>query len=83
MWIPQTLYRILPLIYLLAGAALFAIFGLQLASTVSAVLLFSAAALTALWRYQHRDENADANQGPTPKEQWAERRARRTQNMPL
>ena len=80
MWIPQTLYKILPYIYMVAGVALFAIFGLQLASTVSAVLLFSAAALTALWRYQHRDESQ--GKGSSARAEWEERRARRTGNQP-
>lgn len=83
MWLPDSLYKVLPVIYAVAAGALLAALGLNnVIGTISAGLLFGASGLIILWRFQHRDETA-RKKGPSPKEQWAERRARRTGHMPL
>lgn len=75
MWIPGTVYKALPALYVAAGAGLIAAFGWGGVATLSAMLFFAAATTTLLWRFQHR---ADP---PPPvdkaREAWAERRARR------
>lgn len=75
MWIPDTLYRKLPMIYAATGATLIPAFGLNAPSVLSALLLVGAGTLTALWRYKHRQMPTDA--APTLKQEWAQRRAKR------
>ncbi len=50
MWIPDWLYRILPIIYATAAMGLLMIFKLNGPSLLSVGLLFTAALMTALWR---------------------------------
>ncbi len=79
MWIPDALYRKLPAIYAVAGAALIPAFGLNGPSVLSAALLVGAGALTALWRFKHR-QPAELP-ALTPKQEWAQRRAKRDQTL--
>ena len=50
MWIPEPLYRSMPLLYVAGGAATLALFGSHSPSALSSVLLFLAAAITYRWR---------------------------------
>ncbi len=81
MWLPELLYKVLPAIYAIAAAGLLAALGLNnVIGTISAGLLFAASGLIILWRFQHRDATA-RKKGPSPKDQWAERRARRPNHL--
>ncbi|TAK86580.1 MAG: hypothetical protein EPO09_19565 [Aquabacterium sp.] len=82
MWIPDSIYKRLPALYAVAGAALLPAFGLNGPSVVSAAMLVAAGALTALWRYKHRSA-AEAEATPTPKDEWAQRRERRLEEARL
>ena len=82
MWIPESLYKILPFIYALAGAALIPIFGFSGPSMCSAILLLAASVLTTLWRYRSQDDTP-APMAPSVREEWEKRKERRTENMPL
>lgn len=75
MWIPDTIYRKLPMIYTATGATLIPAFGLNAPSVLSAMLLIGAGVLTALWRFKHRQIPMDA--ALTLKQEWAQRRAKR------
>lgn len=82
MWIPESLYKVLPFIYAIAGAALIPIFGFSGPSLCSAILLLSAGILTSLWRYRNQED------APTPlassvRDEWEKRKENRTQSMPL
>jgi hypothetical protein len=81
MWIPDYLYKLLPFFYVLAGAALFPIFGFSGPSVGSALLLLTAGILTALWRYKH--QQVDKPAAPTARDQWEKRKNQRTESMPL
>jgi hypothetical protein len=50
MWLPDRLYRALPLIYAAGGAVTLALFGTRSPSALSSVLLFTAAVTTVVWR---------------------------------
>ncbi len=50
MWIPDPLYRKMPVLYAAAGAATVLLFGLRFPSVFSALLLFVAAVVTWRWR---------------------------------
>ena len=76
MWIPDSIYQKLPVLYVVAGAALLPAFGLNGPSVISAAMLVAAGVLTALWRYKHRSA-AEAENTTTPKDEWAQRRERR------
>lgn len=73
MWTPDWLYKRLPLVYALLGAALLLTFGLSGPIVLSALLLFGSAWLTAMWRR----ERAIENRASRFEEEWAQRRARR------
>lgn len=77
-WIPEPIYKTLPAAYTVAGVALLAAFGLDGPAALSALMLFSAAGLTAWWRYQHREdiEPEVPLAQSRAKEEWAQRRAR-------
>ncbi|RZI82946.1 MAG: hypothetical protein EOP38_14340 [Rubrivivax sp.] len=81
MWIPDSLYKLLPFIYALAGAALFPIFGFSGPSVGSAILLFAAAILTAMWRLRGLREKQP--QPLSARDEWEKRKVRRTESMPL
>jgi hypothetical protein len=82
MWIPDWIYRKQPLIYVAAGLGLLMAFGLVGPVVLSAGLLFAAAALTTLWRAQHRIEpELEADPTTILREEWEERRARRIESM--
>ena len=66
MWIPDWLYRILPIIYATTAMSLLMIFGLNGPSLLSVVLLFTAATLTALWRREERDAKAASPKAKRP-----------------
>lgn len=82
MWIPEALYKLLPFIYALAGAALIPIFGFSGPSMLSAILLLAASVLTMLWRYRPQDDAPKA-MPPSVRDEWEKRKERRTENMPL
>lgn len=82
MWIPDSLYKVLPFIYALAGAALIPIFGFSGPSMLSAILLLTASVLTTLWRYRNLEET-QATHTPSQRDEWEKRKDRRTENMPL
>ncbi|MEQ1805643.1 MAG: hypothetical protein ABL900_09720 [Burkholderiaceae bacterium] len=50
MWIPDPLYRKMPVLYAAGGAVTVALFGMQSPSVLSALLLFGAAVVTWRWR---------------------------------
>ena len=52
MWIPERLYRRLPVLYAAGGALTVLLFGLELPSALSALLLFAAAGVTWGWRHK-------------------------------
>lgn len=81
MWIPESLYKVLPFIYAVAGAALIPLFGFSGPSMLSAILLLTASVLTTLWRYRNLEESAPAT--PSVRDEWEKRKERRTESMPL
>jgi hypothetical protein len=76
-WIPEPIYKVLPAAYAAAGASLIAAFGMQGPAALSALALFAAAGLTALWRHQHRDDTPAAAEPSAQKMQWEARRSKR------
>ena len=81
MWAPSSIYKGLPLLYGLIGLLLIVCFGLSGIGTFSAGLFMTAAVLTAMWRYQHRD--APPKAADIAKAAWEERRIRQSERMPL
>lgn len=79
MWVPGSVYKALPVIYVAAGIGLMAAFGLDGIATISALMLFAAAGITVFWRIQHRDTPPPVDKA---KQAWQERRARRIDSMP-
>lgn len=53
-WLPDWLYRLLPLIYATGGLACLAMLGVTRLSLVSSVLLLAAAGLITVWRVTRR-----------------------------
>lgn len=80
MWIPDPIYKKLPLVYTAAGAALIPAFGVTTPIVVSAAMFFAAGLLTYLWRRQHQEEPEPVPQS-TLRDEWAQRRARRIESM--
>lgn len=81
MWIPQSVYKVLPFVYALTGAALIPLFGFSGPSMVSALMLLTASVLTTLWRYRSQEESAPM--APSIRDEWEKRKERRTESMPL
>jgi hypothetical protein len=54
MWIPDKLYRKMPLLYAAGGVATLAMFGTHSPSALSSLLLFAAALTTYVWRARKR-----------------------------
>lgn len=77
MWIPAPLYNKLPALYVIAGLALIPLFGTSGPSLLSSALLVTAGTLTAMWRFKYRQPEPEPI--ATPKEGWAQRKARREQ----
>jgi hypothetical protein len=78
-WIPEPIYKHLPAAYALAGCGLLAASGAKGPAALSALALWVAAALTALWRHQHRDP-VETPKSPSPQKlAWESRRARDAQ----
>lgn len=50
MWLPDKLYRSLPVLYAAGGGLTLVLFGTHSPSALSSVLLFAAAATTLVWR---------------------------------
>ncbi len=50
MWIPDPLYRKMPVLYAAGGVATLGLFGMHSPSVLSALLLFVAAGVTWRWR---------------------------------
>lgn len=80
MWIPEPIYKKLPLVYTAVGATLILTFGHSGPIAVSAAMFFTAAVLTYVWRRQHQDKPEPVSQD-TLREEWAQRRERRIQSM--
>jgi hypothetical protein len=82
-WIPEPIYKHLPATYALAGCGLLATFGAKGPAAISALLLWLAAGLTALWRHQHRDFAETPKASSPQKLAWESRRARDAQKQTL
>lgn len=67
MWIPDKLYRALPLIYTAGGAATLALFGTHSPSALSSVLLFAAAVTTVVWRMKRQGLKRQRRPGELPR----------------
>ena len=80
MWIPDPIYKKLPLVYTAAGAALIPAFGATTPIVVSSMMFFAAALTTYIWRRQHQEE-PEAAAPSTLRDEWAQRRARRIESM--
>jgi hypothetical protein len=78
-WIPEPIYKHLPAAYALAGCGLVAAFGAKGPAAISALALWVAAGLTALWRHQHRDFIDTPRPASPHKLAWESRRARDAQ----
>jgi uncharacterized membrane protein YhiD involved in acid resistance len=76
-WIPEPIYKALPAAYAVAGVGLVVAFGTQGPAALSALALLAAAGLTALWRYQHRDDTPSTPEPSPQKLEWEARRAKR------
>ena len=50
MWIPDPLYRMMPVLYAVGGVLTLVLFGVKSPSALSALLLFAAATVTWRWR---------------------------------
>jgi len=75
MWIPDPIYKALPIVYAIVGVSLVPLFGLSTPIVVSAAMFIAAAAITVYWRFQFRDRPPPIDQ--VLRKKWAERRARR------
>jgi hypothetical protein len=82
-WIPQPIYKHLPTTYAVAGCGLVAAFGGKGPAAISALVLWLAAGLTALWRHQHRDLIDTPKTPSSQKLAWESRRARDAQKKSL
>ena len=80
MWIPDPIYKKLPLVYTAAGAALIPAFGATTPIVVSSMMFLGAALTTYIWRRQHQDKPEPISQAPL-RDKWAQRRARRIESM--
>jgi hypothetical protein len=80
MWIPDPIYKKLPLVYTATGATLILAFGHSGPIAVSALMFFAAAVLTVVWRRNPPEKDEPVSQD-TLREEWAQRRARRLQSM--
>lgn len=67
MWIPDPLYRKMPVLYAAGGAATVALFGIQSPSVLSALLLFGAAGVTWRWRAKPRALKRQRRPGGLPR----------------
>jgi hypothetical protein len=79
MWIPDPVYKKLPVIYAAAGLLLYPLFGMSMPIVVSSMMLLTAAVLTYVWRRQH--EQVDLSPRDRLREQFELRRSRRLQQM--
>lgn len=82
-WIPEPIYKALPAAYAIAGGGLLLAFGTKGPAAISALALWVAAGLTALWRHQHRDLSDEAAPPSPQKLAWESRRARDVQKHTL
>ena len=80
MWIPEPIYKKLPLAYIAVGAALMPAFGATTPLVISSVMFFAAAVLTWVWRWQHQQQ-PEAVPTTTLRDEWAQRRAKRLESM--
>jgi hypothetical protein len=83
MWIPELLYKILPFVYALVGAALISLFGFSGPSMISAVMLLTASVMITLWRYRPQNGARRSPANDKVRDEWKKRKARRTESMPL
>lgn len=67
MWIPDRLYRHLPLLYTAGGGVTLALFGTHSPSALSSMLLFTAAATTWVWRQKRRGVKRQRRPGSLPR----------------
>jgi hypothetical protein len=68
MWIPDKLYRRMPLIYAAGGVLTLAMFGTDSPSALSSVLLFTAAATTWVWRLKRPVMKRQRRPGSLPRQ---------------
>lgn len=79
MWIPDPIYKALPVAYVAVGALLVPVFGVSTPIIVSAGSFFAAAAMTLFWRHQYRDRPPAIED--VLRQKWAKRRARRVATL--
>jgi len=72
MWIPDQIYKHMPLAYAAAGVASWLAFGLAFPSVLSTVALFAASVLTFVWRRNPRPRAQP--KGSTGGRRWRRRR---------
>ncbi|MDO9236774.1 MAG: hypothetical protein Q7U28_12195 [Aquabacterium sp.] len=83
MWLPDSIYRILPAAYAVTGVALVPLFGFSGPAVISSAMLLAAALLTTVWRYTHPERKTPSS-APTAsdvRDEWAQRRLRREESM--
>jgi positive regulator of sigma E activity len=61
-WLPMWLYELLPLVYLLFGVLMFALFGDEPLGTISGLLLFAAGVLVWALRFYTRAKGSPRKQ---------------------
>lgn len=67
MWIPDKLYRALPVLYATGGTLTLTLFGTHSPSALSSVLLFAAAATTYAWRQKRAVLKRQRRPGELPR----------------
>jgi hypothetical protein len=67
MWIPDKLYRALPVVYAAGGVLTLVLFGTHSPSVFSSVLLFAAAATTLVWRIKPQVLKRQRRPGALPR----------------
>ena len=67
MWLPDPLYRKMPMLYVAGGVVTVVLFGMQSPSLLSALLLFAAAAVTWRWRAKPPTNKRQRRPGELPR----------------
>ena len=79
MWIPDPVYKKLPIAYVATGLGLVPVFGVSAPIVISAAMLLLAGLLTHLWRRQPQE--VPVSPKDNLREAFEQRRARRLQQM--